>query len=507
MGQQLADCGFFINLDESINRLHLVNEQIDKFNITNLNRFSALRDDLRQYSCTKSHRAIFEYSLSNNFDYVFIAEDDFVLDSKIKVGDCDNISLHSYLSQIKEYIKNYDIIMFGCNPKKLLIPDNIYFAYNTSSTGAWSYIINNKAMRYILDNYEYYKDYMAIDDILPSLNYKGFKTVVTLPQIINHRDGIPSTLQPHVGDTHYSSWINGSWDKHLYNHIQPTKYIDFINQIQEKFIIEKNLTILITGHSVDNWLFFLRYLLKSLPKEFNNCRFIICYDSFSNDDKFEISRYFRDKKSSIYPSVEYVNGGLISSLKKGLENIQTEYFLWLEHDWVFLDNDTINWTKLINVFNKYNFINAIWFNKDDNISRGFETHNYNNSTTPFIREERISELNLTTTCRWSNNPGIFRTSKMKFWFNNYVNNEHVDIVNQGSYNIEESLINIYRNQIDEYGWDKIKDKWGTFLYGDVGDGPFVGHTDASKRYVGDNISQPEINGINYMLKYPLGDDD
>jgi GR25 family glycosyltransferase involved in LPS biosynthesis len=506
LGHDLADRGYYINLSESVERKDYIEKQIIKFNIKNLYRFEALKDEIRQYSCTKSHRAIYEEAIAQSLDYIFVAEDDFTIHDLFKI----KINLDNYLNNIKTLIKNYDIIMFGCNPKKQLIPDNRYFAFNTASSGAWAYIINRRAMEYILKNYEYYKDYQAVDDILPFLNNKGFKTVVSVPQICGHRDGVESTLQPHVGLTYYSGWIDGSWDKTIYNLIpnEIKQNLDLFQQyLLDHFILEKNLTILITGHRVDNWLFYLRYLLKSLPKQLYTCRFIICYDSLDNTDKFEINRYFRDIRSDIYPSIEYVDGGLISSLKRGLQNIQTPYFLWLEHDWVFLDNYTINWIKLINSFNKYSFINAVWFNKDDNRPRGYETHNYNNTTTPFEREDRVSEIDLITSCRWSNNPALFRTQKTKEWFDQYINNEYVDKINQGSYNIEEGLINIYRNQIDLYGWEKIKDEWGTFLYGKIGEGPFVGHTDASKRYTGESQSDPEINGINYMNSHLLNEDE
>jgi GR25 family glycosyltransferase involved in LPS biosynthesis len=505
---ELADAGFYINLDESKDRLTLVQNQIQKFKIKNLERFSALTDELRQSACTKSHKGVFQYALSNNLNRVFVAEDDFKIVDNAKLGRFGSIQTQEYLEHIYKDIAEYDVVMFGCNPKKQIIPINSRLGYNVASTGAWAYIINDRAMRYILDNYNYYKDYMAIDDILPTLNYKGFKTVVTIPQIITHADGIPSTLQPSVGDTYYSGWIDGSWDKHMYENI-PNKIKskqEFAEHLEQNYILEKNLTVLITGHATVNWLYYLRYLLKSLPKELFKCRFIVCYDSFSNDDKFNLSRYFRDIRGDIHPSIEYVNGGLISSLKKGLYTIQTPYFIWLEHDWVFL-NDSVNWIKLIDTMNNYSFINSIWLNKDDNNIRGFEICNTENGVTPFERETRVSDMDLITTCRWSNNPAIHRTSKMKEWFENYIDNEHVDKVNQRSHNIEEKMIDLYRKDIINHGWLNVKDNWGTYLYGKIGDAAYVGHTDASGRYGGISRSQPEINGSAYIHNNPLTEND
>ena len=182
----------------------------------------------------------------------------------------------------------------------------------------------------------------------------------------------------------------------------------------------------------------------------------------------------------------------------------TPYFIFLEHDWVFLKKDTIDFQSILNSFNNNDFVHAVWLSKDDNTFRGFEiTDDFDGSTTPFELESRVSECDLVTTCRWSNNPAIFRLSKFKEWFNNIIKNEHVGKVNQGSHNVEETMIPYYREQIKKFGWYNIRNNWGTYLYGNIGDGPYVGHTDASKRYQGTSRSQPEINGELYIQNNPL----
>lgn len=512
LSYDLADCGFYINLDESIERKEFIENQIKLFDIKGLNRFSAVSDELRQSSCTKSHRGIFEYALSNNISSVFIAEDDFEIYTHAKYYDNFSINIEEFLRDHQAFISDntkYDVLMFGCNPKKMIVPYNNSFGYNLSSTGAWAYIIRQKAMQYILGNYNYYRDYHAIDDILPSLNNKGFSTLVTIPMIIGHRNGITSTLQPHVGETYYSGWIEGNWHKHLYELIYKNQTVNNIKDINKflsfNFELEKKLSIVITGHNVDNWLYYLKYLLFSMPEYLSKCRFIISYDSFTRDDMVNIHRYFRDEKPDIQPEILFVTGGLIHSLKRVLEVIQTEYFLFLEHDWVFLKKNSIDYEKLIKAFDNHSFINAVWFSKDDNSMRGFEIcEDYDGSATPFQKEHRVSETDLVTTCRWSNNPAMFRTSKMKEWFKILEsNNPHIGTINQAAQNIEETLIPLYRQQIKELGWNNIRDNWGTFLYGNIGDDAYVGHTDGSKRYQGHNKSQPEINGENYIKNNPL----
>ena len=63
-----------------------------------------------------------------------------------------------------------------------------------------------------------------------------------------------------------------------------------------------------------------------------------------------------------------------------------------------------------------------------------------NTTSKYGIDERVIELPLITTCRWSNNPVIFKTEKFKEWYFKYIKNEYVNNVHQGSNNVEETMI-------------------------------------------------------------------
>jgi hypothetical protein len=66
---------------------------------------------------------------------------------------------------------------------------------------------------------------------------------------------------------------------------------------------------------------------------------------------------------------------------------------------------------------------------------------------------------------------------------------------------------LYRKEILDYGWDNIRNSWGTFLYGDIGDGPYVAHTDASQRYQTNNRTAAEDNAKLYMNSNPISDNE
>lgn len=503
LGKRFADKGFYINLNSSKDRKKNVEDLISKYEITNLFRFEALTDEMIQFSCTKSHLSIFEQSSNENLEIIFVAEDDFNIHEECYFPNSSEKKFNEIVPKIFEDLKSvdWDVVLFGCNPKSTIIPVTKNLGLVHKSTGAWAYLIKKRAYEYILKNSNYKRDYIAIDDYLPLLNSKGFTTLTTIPLVIDHADGFQSTLQPR-GPVYYTGWIRGNYHKFLYD--------NYSNNDFEGFRIEKEITVFITGHFCDNFMTYLRYLLYSLPKSLLKCKFIVHYDKSGSDDInlqiVKLSAYFRDIKSELNVDLSFSFGGLISSIDHVLPKIKTPYFLFLEHDWVFLIEDTIDFKKLLNVFNKYEFVNAVWFSKDDNKMRGFEiAEDVEKRVTPFDLEKRISEINLITTCRWSNNPCLFRTSKMIDWYYNIIKNNYVGISHQGCHNVEETMIAHYRKIISENRWEDIKDNWGTYLYGNLGDGPFVGHTDASRRYQGSNKSDPEINGQNYMNNNTLNE--
>lgn len=501
LNYELADKGYYINLSTSVDRDNKIKEQILKYNIEDLNRFEALTDEMIQFSCTKSHLEIFKQSLEEDLSIIFIGEDDFDIEDECYYPYKETKYFKDVIKNVYEDLQNveWDVVLLGCNPKSHIRPITNNLGVIDKSTGAWAYLIKKDAYKYILEHSNYRRDYIAIDDYLPLLNSKGFITLTTTPLSINHAVGFESTLQPR-GPVNYTGWIIGNYHKFLYD--------NYLTGSFDSFKIEKELTIVITGHFVENFIFYLKYLLHSLPSTLLKCKFLIHYDKSGNDDinlqMLNLENFFKNNQSELNVNITYSDGGLISSIDNLLPIISTEYFLFLEHDWVFLDKQNINFESLLKTFNKYDFINTVWFSKDDNVMRGFEiATDIDNITTPFEKEERVADIDLVTTCRWSNNPAIFRTSKMREWYYNIIKNDFVGVSHQSSHNVEETMIPHFRQIISENKWEDIRDDWGTFLYGNIGEGPYVGHTDASRRYQGHAKSQPEINGEEYIKNNPI----
>lgn len=496
-----ADKGFYINLNSSTDRREHINSLMDKFELTDLNRFEALTDEMIQFSCTKSHLAIYEISLQNDYDVIFVSEDDMSIDEVLySPYESKQITFGEKIKELYEDLKkvDWDVILFGCNPKKHLIPVTNNLAIDYESTGAWAYLIKKRAYKYILENSNYKKDLIAIDDYLPLLNGRGFKTLCTIPLLINHGIGFVSTLQPR-GPVNYDAWIKGSYHKYLFDNYK-TNF--------SKKVLEKEITVVIAGHFVEDYLYYLNYLLYSLPDELRKCRFIVHYDEThgveTNREMYKLMVFFKYHMSDLNVALSSGFGGLISTLETVINKVETPYFIFLEHDWVFMEKDKINFFGLLDAFNNHDFINAVWFGKSDNIMRGYEiSRDVDGVTTPFEREDRVDEVDLTTTCRFSNNPALFRKTKISYWYDTIIKNQYVGTVHQSQNNVEENVILKFREMIDKNKWSDIRDELGTFLYGNVGEGPYVAHLDGTKRYQGTSKSEPEYNGEEYVRKNPI----
>jgi hypothetical protein len=210
------------------------------------------------------------------------------------------------LSNVMEELKNieWDVVLFGCNPKTYLIPVTNLLSKNFKSTGSWGYIIKKKAYKYISENSNYFKDYLAIDDWLCHISNLNFNVYTTTPKLISHGIGFESTMMP-SGKVNYDAWIEGNYEYYLYKDVKSENFVD-------DFKFERETTVIIAGHFVNNFLFYLRYLLHSIPKEIERCKFLIIYDT--NHDTVEYSNirlledYFKNR-NKLYDTIS--NGLMI----------------------------------------------------------------------------------------------------------------------------------------------------------------------------------------------------
>lgn len=179
--------------------------------------------------------------------------------------------------------------------------------------------------------------------------------------------------------------------------------------------------------------------------------------------------------------------GLCDGYKHIIDNCDTKYIFFLEHDWIFLDNIKHNIKELIEIMDNNIDINNILFNKLDNTEKSFQK---------FYNSKYIN-LPLLLTNRISNNPNILRTSHAKEIRYPLINNEGCSIHPgiEFYYYINDMKIPNYCGGIEcelcnycNENEDKVN-ILGTYLYGSYQYPPTIIHTD------GCNRKYLHINGI------------
>lgn len=159
--------------------------------------------------------------------------------------------------------------------------------------------------------------------------------------------------------------------------------------------------------------------------------------------------------------------GLFGSFLHLIEQVDTPYLIFLEHDWIF--REVISLKQLLHVFNKYDFVKHVRFNKRSNIARRCDIR--------VEPEPRISELALTRTWCFSNNPYMARTELIR--------DQCLPIIQgrrqryRGSRGIEQPVDRTIKRQVGTEGFDVTHQRWGTYLYGSVKAPPTVQHLDGN----------------------------
>lgn len=188
------------------------------------------------------------------------------------------------------------------------------------------------------------------------------------------------------------------------------------------------------------------------------------------------------------------NDGLRSAMLHGLDQIDTEYVLFMEHDWVF--KDKIEGQVLLQVLEENPEINYIRFNKRENRPYGY-------GWDTIVEEDNSYSLPLCRVSSFSNTPHLARMDPYVEW----IKNSNPDLQHfywafrrrENDYNhgvlyriLKDLLINrktqvkkyndveyvvdtMIKHKIRKLGFEKAHSRFGTYLYGKKGEGPYVEH--------------------------------
>jgi len=184
------------------------------------------------------------------------------------------------------------------------------------------------------------------------------------------------------------------------------------------------------------------------------------------DNSVKTKKYLKNLQSlrdSYSFKLIYGSRGLSCATREMMALINSEYYIFLEHDWEFLK--TIDLDAIVSMMDENKYVNYIRFNKRSNEIRGCDS---------VLEPLCLNGINLLANDNWSANPHIGRVENFKADWMKFI----PDKPEKGNL-MEIFICNAYRDEIKAHGFRKSLEHWGVFVYGCIGDEMTVRHLDGS----------------------------
>jgi hypothetical protein len=167
--------------------------------------------------------------------------------------------------------------------------------------------------------------------------------------------------------------------------------------------------------------------------------------------------------------------GLRGGWLRMLSETRTPYFLFLEHDWHFNEEPVPPLDELIDVLERYEFVNYMRFNKMN--ATMWQWEHWDKKHEP---ESRVRGIDLTRVWSWSNNPHFGRTEMVVGQCVPIVESKpflgSLDPTWQGwPCGVEGPIWDTIDGDVRELGFDSAHRKWGTYFIGTMGSRNTIEH--------------------------------
>ena len=153
-----------------------------------------------------------------------------------------------------------------------------------------------------------------------------------------------------------------------------------------------------------------------------------------------------------------------------------DYLFLCEHDWKWKVN--IDLTKIIRTFEEHSHVNYIRFNKRTNHPKQVLTATKRNGGDLYLIKDEALEIDLLHTPQYSNTPHIERITKYYEWCRLVRHGKHKGVNvggNMGAGGFEHPLQEESLDDLEKLGIEERNKKWGTYIYGKIGDPTAVEH--------------------------------
>jgi glycosyl transferase, family 25 len=193
---------YVINLKNRPDRLEHVNNEFNKLNIIPT-RFNAVQTTDGAIGCTLSHIKCLELAIENNYDQIFICEDDITF--------TDVKTLQYSLDKFNKNIKTWDMLIIGGNVVKPYEQIDDYCLKISNCQTTTGYIVNKHYYSTLLLNFR-----TGVQQLLTTKNPKQFAIDIYW-KLLQHA-GKWYLLYP-LTVTQYENWSDIEKRKTNYNHL------------------------------------------------------------------------------------------------------------------------------------------------------------------------------------------------------------------------------------------------------------------------------------------------
>jgi len=139
----------YINLDKRIDRRIEIEDELNKYGLTNYERFPAIEANFGLVGCGKSHLEVLKMAKKNNYKNVLILEDDFEF-------MITKEEFEAYIEEFFSFKMHYDVLMLNYNLQEYEVVKNNYLIgkvkYSLSAAG---YLVNNHYYDKLIEIIEY----------------------------------------------------------------------------------------------------------------------------------------------------------------------------------------------------------------------------------------------------------------------------------------------------------------------------------------------------------------
>ena len=188
---ELLQNNFVINLESRTDRMAHVEAEFSKINLK-CNRFNAIKMKNGAVGCTLSHIRCLEFAIQNDYDQVFICEDDITF--------LNHNQMMKSLKKFNNKINTWDVLLIGGNVIQPYTQIEDFCLKVTNIQTTTGYVVNKHYYRILMDNFKTgleqllrtnEKKLYAIDMYWKHLQSKGewyFLYPLTVTQYENYSD-------------------------------------------------------------------------------------------------------------------------------------------------------------------------------------------------------------------------------------------------------------------------------------------------------------------------------